>query len=110
MSNERDIRTLIENWARAISDGNRDAILAHHSSDLLMSDFPDTKNGIDAYDKQWDFFYVDPRGPISFVPNDLRVTADDEVAFATCMIHCEGTSAGALDLRLTMGLRKTDGA
>lgn len=32
--------------------------------------------------------------------------AGDDVAFASCLIHCEGTSAGALDLRLTVGLRK----
>ena len=46
-----------------------------------MFDFPDTKKGIDAYDKQWDFFYVNPRGPISFVPSAIEVTASDEVAF-----------------------------
>jgi len=62
--------------------------------------------GIHAYDKTWDFFFTAPKGPISFVPRDLEVTVGDDVAFASCLIHCEGTSAGALDLRLTVGLRK----
>ena len=31
MSNEDKIRGLIESWARAVSAGNRKAILAHHS-------------------------------------------------------------------------------
>ncbi len=104
-----EIVRLIEAWAQAISSGDREAILARHSPDLLMFDFPDTKKGIEAYDRQWDFFYVDPKGPISFVPHDIDVTAGGDVAFATCTIHCEGTSAGLLDLRLTSGLRKIDG-
>lgn len=107
-SAEMQIRNLIENWARAVSKNDREGVLAHHSADLLMFDFPDTKKGIDAYDKQWDFFYVNPRGPISFVSHDIEVTADDEVAFATCTVHCDGTSAGPLDFRLTTGLRKID--
>ena len=109
MKNEAEIRELIENWTRAVATGDRKGVLAHHSPDLLMYDFPDTKKGIDAYDEQWNFFYANPHGPISFVPRDIEVTADGEVAFTTCMIHCDGTSAGPLDLRLTTGLRKIDG-
>lgn len=108
-SNENQICGLIENWARAVREGNREGILANHSSNLLMYDFPDTKKGIDAYDEQWNFFYVNPRGPISFVPREIEVTAGEEVAFATCIVHCDGTSAGPLDFRLTTGLRKIDG-
>lgn len=104
-----EIRTVIKDWAAAVAAGDRKAILAQHSPDLLMFDFPDTKRGIDAYDKQWDFFYMDPKGPISFVPSDIEVTAGDDVAFATCLVHCDGTSAGPLDFRLTTGLRKLAG-
>lgn len=103
---EAQIRTMIEDWAAAIAAGDREATLAHHAPDLLMFDFPDVKKGIQAYDEQWDFFYVDPMGPISFVPRDIEVTAGGNIAFATCLIHCDGTSAGPLDLRLTTGLRK----
>jgi len=110
MSAEDEIRTLIEDWACAVAKGDRQAILVNHSRDLLMFDFPDTKTGIDAYDRQWDYFYVNPRGPISFTPRDITVTAGEEVAFATCLVHCDGTSAGPLDFRLTTGLRKIDGA
>ena len=108
-ANEVAIRKLIEEWASAVAAGDRNAILAHHSHDLLMFDFPDTKNGIKAYDQQWDFFYVNPTGPISFVPRDIVVTADQNVAFVSCNVHCEGTSARPLDLRLTIGLRRIDG-
>jgi uncharacterized protein (TIGR02246 family) len=110
MSDESEVRKVIEDWARAISTGDRAAILAHHSPDFFMFDFPASNiRGLEEYDQQWDFFYESPQGPISFVPRDIEVTASDEVAFAHCEIHCEGTSAGPLDLRLTVGLRKIDG-
>lgn len=110
MSDERELRAMIEDWARAVAEGDRQGILVRHASDLLMFDFPDTKTGIDAYDKQWDYFYANPKGPISFTPRDLQVTGGQEVAFVTCLVHCDGTSAGPLDFRLTTGLRKIDGA
>ena len=75
----------------------------------MMFDFPATVRGLDAYDRTWDFFFANPRGPISFVPRDITVVASDEVAFASCEMHCDGTSAGPVDFRLTTGLRKIDG-
>ena len=106
MSAESEVRTIVQNWCKAISEGDRMAILAHHSSDLLMFDFPGTVKGLDAYDKTWDFFFTAPQGVISFVPREIAVSAGDDIAFVSCMVHCEGTSAGAVDLRLTTGLRK----
>lgn len=109
-SDAADIRKLIEDWALAISSEDREAILAHHSPRLLMFDFPaHIVRSLDEYNKTWDFFYDSPKGPISFVPSDIEVTAGADVAFASCLIHCDGTSAGPLDLRLTVGLRKLDG-
>ena len=111
MSNtaESEVRQLIENWAQAISNGDRAAILAHHADDLLMFDFPAVVRGTKAYDRTWDFFFHKPKGPISFVPRELNVTAGEDVAFASCLIRCEGTSGGLVELRLTTGLRKVDG-
>lgn len=106
---EAHVRNLIESWANAVSSGDRAAILAHHSEQVLMFDFVSVVRGIEAYDRTWDFFYASPKGPISFVPSELIVTASGEAAFASCLIHCDGTSAGPLDLRLTVGLRKIAG-
>jgi hypothetical protein len=39
----------------------------------------------------------------------VRVTAGEDVAFASCLVRCDGTSAGHVDLRLTIGLRKIAG-
>ena len=109
MSAENEVRVIVQNWAKAISEGDRAAILAHHSPDLLMFDFPATVKGLTAYDKTWDFFFTDPIGPISFVPREMVVSASDDIAFVSCMVQCEGTSGGHVDFRLTTGLRKTGG-
>jgi ketosteroid isomerase-like protein len=104
--NERQIREVIVRWTRAIADGDREEILAHHAKDILMYDFPSTVRGIDAYSKTWDFFDDSRAGPVTFDPRDISIKADDDLAFATCEIHCEGTTAGPLDLRLTVCLEK----
>ena len=106
-NDEKAVRTVIENWARAVESCDRKGILANHADDLLMFDFPDVVRGLEAYDKTWDFFFDKPKGPIRYMPKDLVVTAGDQVAFATCLVHCDGTSAGALDFRLTTGVKKT---
>jgi ketosteroid isomerase-like protein len=109
-NDEDEVRRVIENWAKAVSAGDRKGILANHAEDVLMFDFPATVEGLRAYDRSWDFFYANPRGTIGFVPRDIAVTAGDDVAFATCIVDCDGTSAGPLDFRLTTGLRKVRGA
>jgi ketosteroid isomerase-like protein len=103
------VEGMVVDWARAVSAGDRQAILARHSDDFLMFDFPDIVEGIDAYENTWDFFYANPKGPIIFEPSDVRVTAGQDVAFVTCRVHCDGTSAGPLDFRLTVGLEKRNG-
>jgi ketosteroid isomerase-like protein len=109
MGNEEKIATIIRDWTRAIENRDREGILAKHADDLLMIDFPNTVHGIAAYAKTWDFFDQSRRGEVVFRPSNLKVTAGDHVAFAHCDIHCEGTTAGPIDLRLTTGLVKRGG-
>lgn len=106
---QQQIETIVLDWANAVSAGDRDGILARHAPDVLMFDFPDTVRGIEAYDKTWDFFFDKPKGPITYAPTNLAITAGQDVAFVTCEVHCDGTSAGSLDLRLTVGLERQDG-
>ena len=109
MPDEQEVCAVIENWAKAVSNGDRKAIVAHHADDMLMFDFPATVRGLAEYDRTWDFFFANPRGPISFVPRNMQMVADEEVAFVSCEMHCDGTAAGPVDFRLTTGLRKIDG-
>lgn len=105
----REVKEIVVEWARAIAEGDRERILAKHSDDLLMFDFPSTVEGLGDYNTTWDFFYGSPRGPIVFEPRNIRAIAGEDVAFVTCEIRCDGTSAGPLELRLTTGLERRDG-
>lgn len=51
MSNveKQRVERIVVEWARAVSAGDRKAILEHHSKDLLMFDFKDIVEGIGAY-------------------------------------------------------------
>lgn len=110
MTDDDRIAALITGWAHAVARGDRDGVLANHAADILMIDFPNTVSGIDAYAKTWAFFDDSRRGPVTFSPSGLKVTASGDVAFAHCNIHCDGTTAGPIDLRLTVGLVKHEDA
>jgi ketosteroid isomerase-like protein len=105
-NNEQIIEELIIKWTQSISNGDRAGILKAHSDDILMYDFPDVVRGIKAYDKTWDYFFKEKIDTILFIPRDIEITASDTVAFASCLIRCEGTSAGIVELRLTAGFKK----
>lgn len=64
MSNveKQRVERIVVEWARAVSAGDRKAILAHHANDLLMFDFPDIVEGIGAYDGTWISFSPTRRG------------------------------------------------
>ena len=40
MTNETQIKTLIENWTKAVRHKNIKQIPAHHSNDIVMYDVP----------------------------------------------------------------------
>ena len=108
---ENEIRRLIEGWATAVRKGNIDAVLAHHSDDMVMYDVPPPFRsvGIDAYRKTWDLFFANAK-PGVFDIQELNVVADQRVAFCYATMKCgDKCSTGEyvdLDFRLTIGLRK----
>ena len=112
MTNETQIKTLIEDWVKAVNRKDIDAILAHHSSGLVMYDvpFPFQSVGIDAYRKTWDYFFNWNKDLGFFETKDLHITADENVAFCFSAMICKGYDENGkvydLDFRLTVGLRK----
>jgi ketosteroid isomerase-like protein len=109
-TDEQQVTQIVRGFLDAVSRADRKAILAHHSDDLLMFDFPDTVEGLGDYDKTWDFFFDSQRGPLTFAPEDLRVRAGTRVAFTSCLVHCDGTTGGSFRFRLTVGLEKREGS
>jgi len=45
MSDEAEIRTIIESWAKAVAANDRKAVLARHSSNLLYVRLPGHQEG-----------------------------------------------------------------
>ncbi len=116
MSDEAEIRDLIERWAKAVRQQDIEGVLADHSQDMLMFDVPPpvVVRGIDAYRETWpEFFKWQRQGEGSFDIVSLNVTAGDEVAFATAVLRCASKEESRKDstpsLRLTVGLRKENG-
>lgn len=116
MSDEQEIRALIEAWAAAAHDGDLDTVLAGHSPDIVMFDVPPPNRGvrgIEAYRDTWPPFFQWQANGALFEIETLDVTAGADVAFAYALLRC-GTPADlardpGLRLRLTVGLRKTGG-
>jgi uncharacterized protein (TIGR02246 family) len=113
MTDEQQIRDLIERWATAVHDGDLATVLADHDPGIVMFDVPPPEQGvrgIDAYRETWPGFFAWQASGAVFEIESLDVTASAEVAFAFALLRY-GTPA-QFDhrpdqrLRLTIGLRK----
>ena len=110
------IEELIRTWARAVHEGNLDAVVDRHADDIVMFDVPppdDGVRGITAYRATWPGFFDWQRSGASFEIVSLDVTAGDDVAFAYALLRCgtedELSARPEKRLRLTVGLRKQQG-
>jgi uncharacterized protein (TIGR02246 family) len=114
MEDEVAIRNLVENWASAVRRRDLSAILLNHSRDILMFDVPPPleSRGLEAYKRTWELFFSWAHDPVVFSISEMSVTAGDDVAFVTALMHCAGTEVTGehieLKFRLTIGLRKID--
>lgn len=112
-SAERQIRALIEAWAEAARRHDLPAILAHHEQDIVMFDLPPPlqSKGMEEYKATWDLFFKAHKPGRPFDIQELAITAGEDVAFAFAILRC-GTDAEpeGFPFRLTVGLRKIDGA
>jgi uncharacterized protein (TIGR02246 family) len=116
MTDEQQIRELIELWATAVHDGDMPTVLADHAPGIVMFDVPPPEQGIrgiDAYRDAWPGFFEWQASGAVFEIKSLDVTAGRDVAFAFALLRC-GTAEQfernpEQRLRLTIGLRKVDG-
>lgn len=114
MDEERDLRQLIDDWSAAVRRRDYEGALAHHAPEILMFDVPPPfqSEGLEAYRKTWDLFFRTMAEPPTFDFSDVRVTAGQEVAFATakgrCLYQERDSSVAELHFRLTMGFEKRD--
>ena len=117
-ADETRIRALIDAWADAVRRHDIAAILAHHAPDMVMFDLPPPLQckGIEAYERTWDLMFRHHKPGAGFDIEELAVTAGQDVAFAVAILRCgPDSSSNPADkdgflFRLTVGLRKVDGA
>jgi ketosteroid isomerase-like protein len=116
MTDEQQIRELINTWATAVHTGDLPTVIADHDSNILMFDVPPPHQGVrglDAYTATWpDFFRWQHSGAL-FEIDTLDVTTGTDVAFATALLRCGKPhhleAHPDQRLRLTVGLRKIQG-
>jgi uncharacterized protein (TIGR02246 family) len=116
MTDEQQIRDLIERWASAVHDGELATVLADHAPGIVMFDVPPPEQGvrgIDAYRETWPGFFAWQASGAVFELESLEVTAGPDVAFAFALLRC-GTPEQferkpEHRLRLTVGLSKAAG-
>ena len=109
ISNEEQIRRLVNEWAKAVRARDINGALAHHAKDMVMFDvpLPLQSKGIEAYRKTWELFFdSNPGGKGSFELRELKITAEDRVAFCHALLI---TGGGKPRGRLTIGLKKIRG-
>jgi ketosteroid isomerase-like protein len=116
MTEEQQIRDLIERWVSAVHAGDMATVLADHAADIVMFDVPPPQQGvrgIDDYRDSWPGFFEWQESGALFEIESLEVTAGADVAFAFALLRC-GTPEDFARLpdqrlRLTIGLRKIEG-
>jgi uncharacterized protein (TIGR02246 family) len=116
MTDEQEIRTLVERWAAAVHAGDLEGVLADHAADVVMFDVPpphDGVRGLDAYRETWPGFFAWQASGGTFDVLSMDVTAGGDVAFVHALVRCDSPEGRAAHperrLRLTLGLRKEDG-
>jgi uncharacterized protein (TIGR02246 family) len=112
-----EIEELVRRWAAAVHSGDLDAVLAHHAEDIVMFDVPpphDGVRGLAAYRETWPPFFEWQASGAVFEVVELDVTEGADVAYVWALLRCgtPDTFAEHPDqrLRLSLGLRKQDGA
>jgi uncharacterized protein (TIGR02246 family) len=113
MTDEQQIRDLVERWASAAHRGDLDAVLADHSDDIVMFDVPPPQQGargIAAYRDTWPGFFEWQAQGATFDLLEVDVTAGEDVAYAWALLRCGTPEDHAAHpdrrLRLTLGLRR----
>ena len=116
MTDDQQIRDLIERWAVAVHAGDLPAVLAGHAPDIVMFDVPPPYQGVrglDAYRESWPGFFGWQASGAVFEIESLDVTAGTDVAFAFALLRCGTPTDFDRDpdqrLRLTVGLARVEG-
>lgn len=110
---EKEVKQAIEARNAALGAKDVDGVMASGYAGFVAYSMapplksPGGKAGLAGWFDTWD-------GPIGLTTRDLKITAGDDVAFATCLTRMTGrkTDGETVDMwhRLTFGLKRVRGA
>ena len=108
MSDEDQIRTMLDAWAAAVRAHDLEGALLHRSSNIVMFDVPEPlqAKGLNAYRDTWTLYFAD-EGSRLFELRETRIVASGDAAWMHAILRC--TTSREPAGRLTMGLRRIDG-
>ena len=117
VADEQAIKSLYEQYSRAVAARNVDAIMAFYApdADLVAFDaFPPRQYlGASSYRKAYEGFFAAYPGPVTSEISDLRITAEGALAFTSCIDRWVATGSDRktteMVFRVTNGLRKVEG-
>ena len=116
MTDDTDIRTVIDRWIGAIRARDIDGVIAAHTDDIVLFDVPvpyDGVYGLDGYRATWPEFFEWIAGGAVLELLKLDVIADGTVAYAYGLFRAgmpEDIAAHPENrLRSTFGMRKING-
>ena len=115
VTDEIQIRDLIDDWADAVRAKDVDRIMSQYSPDVLAFDAISQLQfkGADAYRKHWEACLSMCSMPSCFEIHDLYITARDGLAFCHALNRCGGTGEDGQEkvcwMRMTVCYGKIDG-
>jgi ketosteroid isomerase-like protein len=114
-TDERLIRQLIDEWAKALRSKDIDAVMAAYTPDFVAFDLapPLQVCGTEAHRKGFEAWFPTFDGPIGHEAHQLSITVGENVAFSHCLNRITGkrTNGEHTDVwvRATVGFRKISG-
>jgi PhnB protein len=110
---EAQIRSVIEDWASAMRAKDARRVVSHGTADFIQFSLAPPLVATDAGEKGLAAWFANWQGPLGYEFNDLRIVADENVAFAHGLTRLTGTDTDGekveLWFRQTLGLRKVGG-
>lgn len=114
-TSEAEIRAIIEARAKAVHDGDVDAMMADVADDVMIFDVVDPlrREGSASSRQRAIEWLATYDGPITWENRDVHVAVDGDVAFSHALSRVTGTlkTGAQIDmwLRTTLGLRRIGG-
>ncbi len=110
VTDEAQIRQLMNDWAKATRKGDDDAVLSNHAADVMIFDVlaPLQYKGASAYRKSWDEWRPTDESEALFEIHELGITVGETIAFSHCLIEC-GNKPNPDWVRATFCLQKFNG-